>query len=175
MSDPQSLLDLALRKGVSVATAESCTGGLLSARLTAAPGSSAAFERGFVTYSNDAKIELLGVEPRTLETEGAVSEAVARQMAIGALTRSNARLAVSVTGIAGPGGSEHKPEGRVCFGVATEAGTRTETVEFGPRGRDKVREASVAHAVEMMTAALKEMPDHSGEGSGPEADHDSAD
>jgi nicotinamide-nucleotide amidase len=98
---------------------------------------------------------MLGVAPDTLEAHGAVSEAVAGEMAAGALARSDADIAVSVTGIAGPGGSEHKPEGRVCFGLATEGGVTVETVEFGPRGRDAVRRASVDHALGMVLKAAR--------------------
>jgi len=150
----EGVLDAARARGVRIATAESCTGGLLAAALTALPGSSRVFERGFVTYSNEAKIEMLGVGRATLEAHGAVSEAVAAEMAAGALSRSRAQLAVAITGIAGPGGSEHKPEGRVCFGIATPDGLRTETVEFGPLGRDRVRAASVERALALLAAAL---------------------
>ncbi|MCB2105986.1 MAG: nicotinamide-nucleotide amidohydrolase family protein, partial [Rhodobacteraceae bacterium] len=110
---------------------------------------------GFVTYSNAAKVAMLGVAQATLDAQGAVSEPVAREMAEGALAHSQASLAVSVTGIAGPGGSEFKPEGRVCFGLAaTGRPTRTETVEFGARGRDGVRRASTDHALALLIAAL---------------------
>ncbi len=109
--------------GLRIATAESCTGGMVAAALTDVAGSSDVFDRGFVTYSNAAKIEMLGVRAETLAAHGAVSEAVAREMAEGALAQSAAELAVSITGIAGPGGSEFKPEGRVCFGLA-QAGSR---------------------------------------------------
>lgn len=150
----EGVLDAARARGLRLATAESCTGGLLAAALTALPGSSRVFERGFVTYSNEAKIEMLGVGRATLEAHGAVSEAVAAEMAAGALGRSRAQLAVAVTGVAGPGGSEHKPEGWVCFGIATPDGLRTETVEFGPLGRDRVRAASVERALALLAAAL---------------------
>lgn len=143
-------------RGWMMATAESCTGGMISAAITDAPGSSAIFERGFVTYSNAAKTEMLGVSPETLATHGAVSEEVAREMAAGALARSEAQLAIAVTGIAGPGGgSEHKPEGRVCFGLATESGVISETVEFGALGRGFVRQATVAHALHMVLSAAQ--------------------
>jgi nicotinamide-nucleotide amidase len=154
----QALLDAARRRGLWIATAESCTGGLLAGAITSPPGASAIFDRGFVTYTNDAKQELLGVRPSTLAAHGAVSEEVAAEMAHGALTRSRADLAVSVTGIAGPGGSEHKPEGRVCFGLATRSGLRTETVEFGPRGRDAVRAATVEHALRLLLQAVERAP-----------------
>ena len=136
----QDILRLALRKNLKLATAESCTGGLIAAALTELAGSSGAFERGFVTYSNAAKIEMLGINPSTLEQFGAVSPEVALEMVQGALRRSAADVALSVTGIAGPGGSQFKPEGRVCFGIATrQTGHHTETVEFGALGRRQVR------------------------------------
>lgn len=149
------VLALARRRGWKIATAESCTGGLIGGALTDIAGSSDVFDRGFITYSNAAKIEMLGVAETTLAGHGAVSEEVAREMAIGALTRSAADLAVSVTGIAGPGGSGVKPEGRVCFGIAQRTGVATETVDFGPLGRDKVRSATVRHALELLADALK--------------------
>ncbi|WP_082658119.1 CinA family protein [Paracoccus sp. MKU1] len=154
MTDPAEILDLARRRRVMIATAESCTGGLIAGRLTDVAGSSDAVDRGFVTYSNAAKIEMLGIRPETLEAHGAVSEEIAAEMASGALARSQAGVAVAVTGIAGPGGSERKPEGRVCFGIADAGGVRTETVEFGPRGRAAVRAATVEHALALLKAAL---------------------
>lgn len=144
------LIEYAKENSVMVTCAESCTGGMLAAALTDLAGSSALLERGFVTYSNEAKIELLGVQPTTLAEFGAVSEPVALEMARGALERSNAGLAVAITGIAGPGGSEHKPEGRVCFALANQNGIRSETVEFGALGRDKVRVAARDHALAML-------------------------
>ncbi|MDZ4086537.1 MAG: nicotinamide-nucleotide amidohydrolase family protein [Tabrizicola sp.] len=141
--------------GVRIATAESCTGGLVAAALTDVAGSSDVFERGFVTYSNAAKVELLGVSEATLATYGAVSEEVAREMAEGALAQSAADLAVSITGIAGPGGSEFKPEGRVCFGLARRGqATQVETVEFGALGRAQVRKAATEHVLGLLVAAL---------------------
>ena len=148
------VLDAARARKVMIATAESCTGGMVIAALTDIPGSSDVVERGFVTYTNAAKIEVLGVSPADLDAFGAVSEAVARAMAEGALANSRAQLAVSTTGIAGPGGSAHKPEGRVCFGLAGPDGARAETVEFGPLGRAQVRQAAVEHALKMLRAAL---------------------
>ncbi len=141
--------------GIRIATAESCTGGMISAALTDVAGSSDVFDRGFVTYSNAAKTDMLGVRKRTLAEFGAVSEEVAREMADGALARSQATLAVSVTGIAGPGGSDHKPEGRVCFAIAREGHpTVSETVEFGPIGRAEVRKATVDHALALLAESL---------------------
>ncbi len=147
----RAVLSAARKAGLRIATAESCTGGMLSAALTAVAGSSDVFERGFVTYSNEAKQEMLGVRLKTLETYGAVSEETAREMALGALAQSHADLAVSITGVAGPGGSDHKPEGRVCFGLAREGHALiTETVEFGAIGRTKVRSASKRHALSLL-------------------------
>ncbi len=152
------LLDRAKAQGMMIATAESCTGGMVAAALTDIPGSSAVVERGFVTYTNTAKQEMLGVRADTLETCGAVSEEVAQEMANGALRNSRAQLAVSITGIAGPGGSEHKPEGRVCFGLAAQGQpTRTETVEFGAQGRDNVRRAARDHALTLLSDALADL------------------
>lgn len=149
------LLDLARARGVMIATAESCTGGLIAGAITDIAGSSEVFDRGFVTYSNAAKQEMLGVAGDTLTSHGAVSEETARAMAAGALRNSKAALAVAVTGIAGPGGSDHKPEGRVCFGLATPAETTSETVDFGALGRGNVRRATVEHALSLLIAALK--------------------
>lgn len=149
------LLAAARAAGAVIATAESCTGGMIAAAITDVAGSSDVFDRGFVTYSNDAKIGMLGILPDTLETYGAVSEEIARAMAEGALARSKASLAVSVTGIAGPGGSAFKPEGRVCFGLAQRgAATATETVEFGALGRANVRQSTVDHALGLLLARL---------------------
>ena len=151
----QEILDLARAQGVMIATAESCTGGMVAVALTDLPGSSKVLERGFVTYSNEAKKEQLGVSPDTLEAHGAVSEQTAREMANGALRHSHANLAVSVTGIAGPGGSDHKPEGRVCFGLARDGlKTFTETKEFRAQGRAEVRRQSRDHALALLHRAL---------------------
>ena len=150
----QQIVAMATDLGVTVATAESCTGGMVSAAITDIAGSSAVFERGFVTYSNIAKTEMLGVSPDTLNAVGAVSEDVAREMANGSRAAAQATIAVSITGIAGPGGSEHKPEGRVCFGLATDDAVHTETVEFGAIGRAKVRSAATTHALKMLRDAL---------------------
>ncbi|SEN62808.1 nicotinamide-nucleotide amidase [Loktanella fryxellensis] len=150
----EALLDAASSRGIRIALAESCTGGLIAGAITAVAGSSAIFEAGFVTYSNAAKVRMIGVSQATLDAHGAVSEQVAAEMANGALARSGAQIALSVTGIAGPGGSEHKPEGRVCFGIATATDTHTETVDFGPLGRSAVRTATVDHALTLLMAAV---------------------
>jgi nicotinamide-nucleotide amidase len=140
---------------VRLACAESCTGGMVAVALTDVAGSSDVFDRGFVTYSNAAKVAMLGVAQASLAAHGAVSEAVAREMAEGALARSDAGLAVSITGIAGPGGSEFKPEGRVCFALARrDAPTGVETVEFGALGRALVRAAARDHALGLLLRAL---------------------
>ena len=150
------IIHLARDQMIKLATAESCTGGLVAAKLTEQPGSSEIFECGFVTYSNLAKAQLLGVSERTLEQHGAVSEQVAGEMALGALNRCAAQLAVSITGIAGPGGSVFKPEGRVCFGVAHQTKLLSvETQEFGSIGRNAVREAARDHALHLLCAALE--------------------
>ena len=153
-----ALLAAARAKGVRIATAESCTGGLVAGAITEVAGSSDIFDRGFVTYSNAAKTGMLGVRATTLDRFGAVSEEVAGEMAEGARARSLAGIAVAVTGIAGPGGSDFKPEGRVCFALATPQGTRTETYDFGPRGRAAVRAAAVAHALGLLLEEVEAQP-----------------
>ena len=143
-------------RGWLVAIAESCTGGLVCAALTDIAGSSDVLDRGFVTYSNAAKQDMLGVSAETLTAFGAVSEEVAAELAAGALNNSRADLAVSITGIAGPGGSEHKPEGRVCFGLAVNgAAIATETQEFEAIGRTKVRMAATKFALNLLLQAAE--------------------
>ncbi|MBM2292749.1 CinA family protein [Sulfitobacter pseudonitzschiae] len=154
MSLPVSVLEAAKARGVMIATAESCTGGMVAAALTDIPGSSAVVDRGMVTYTNAAKIEMLGVLQATLDAFGAVSEETAAEMATGALRHSHAQMAVAITGIAGPGGSDHKPEGRVCFGLADANGVTTQTVEFGAQGRAQVRAAARDHALGLLLGAL---------------------
>ena len=154
MSRAKDIVERASAAGIVIATAESCTGGMISAVITDIAGSSRVLDRGFVTYSNAAKMDMLGVSADTLDTHGAVSEQVAVEMATGALKHSNATLTVSVTGIAGPGGSDFKPEGRVCFGIASEQGVETQQVDFGPLGREGVRSATVAHALELLLQKL---------------------
>jgi nicotinamide-nucleotide amidase len=141
-----SLARLLLEKTLKLTTAESCTGGMIAAACTDSPGSSAWFERGFVSYSNDAKTELLGVPIELLQHDGAVSESVARAMVLGALAHSHAQVAVAVTGVAGPtGGSSAKPVGTVWFGFAVPGQVVTEKVHFiGDRA--EVRTATVHHA-----------------------------
>jgi len=153
------LLDSARARGLMVATAESCTGGMVGAAITDIAGSSAVFDRGFLTYTNAAKKQLLGVQAATLDAYGAVSQEVAAEMAAGALAASDAQIAVSITGIAGPGGSGQKPEGRVCFGIASAHGLRTETVEFGARGRGEVRVAARDHALALLLEETRRFPE----------------
>jgi len=154
VSRAKDIVEQASAAGIVIATAESCTGGMISAAITDIAGSSRVLDRGFVTYSNAAKMDMLGVSAETLDTHGAVSEQVAAEMAAGALKYSNATLTVSVTGIAGPGGSDFKPEGRVCFGLATKDGVETHQVDFGPLGRAGVRDATVLHALEFLLQKL---------------------
>ncbi len=136
------------RRGWMLALAESCTGGGIAEAVTSVAGSSAWFDRGFVTYSNEAKIEMLDVNPQTLQMHGAVSEATVREMAAGALAHARAQVAVAVSGIAGPdGGSPEKPVGTVCFAWATKAGTLCSTrVQFSG-GRQAIRHLAVEHAL----------------------------
>lgn len=150
------VLELAKARHVMLATAESCTGGLVAAHLTEIAGSSAVVDRSFVTYSNEAKAEMLGVPMAQIETQGAVSEPVARAMAEGALTHSRAALAVSITGVAGPGGgSEAKPVGLVWFAIAGRTRpTQALVRRFGDVGRSKVRELSVETALALFKRAL---------------------
>jgi nicotinamide-nucleotide amidase len=148
------MADLLIKNHYRMATAESCTGGLIAASCTELSGSSAWFDRGFVTYSNAAKTELLGVDPQLIETHGAVSEAVARAMVVGALDRSAAQVAVAVTGVAGPtGGSADKPVGTVWFGLAVPGQVITQRCLFlGDRAA--VRAATVEHSLRRLYQLL---------------------
>lgn len=151
-----ALLEACEAHGVMVATAESCTGGMIIAALTDIAGSSAVVDRGFITYSNDAKMEMLGVSDATLKAHGAVSRETALEMAAGALAHSRASLALAVTGIAGPGGgSPEKPVGLVWFGVGIDGETVTaEHRLFADEGRDFIRRETVGHALELGLRAL---------------------
>jgi competence/damage-inducible protein CinA C-terminal domain len=147
-----------LARGWLLATAESCTGGLVAAACTDLAGSSEWFERGFVTYSNEAKTDLLDVAPALIEAQGAVSEVVARAMAFGAVRRSRARVSVAVTGIAGPsGGSPDKPVGTVWFGYMVDGHLTSETRRFAG-DRAAVRRATVAHALNGLLLRLAGEP-----------------
>lgn len=153
----RTFLETCKARDILVATAESCTGGGIIALLTDMPGSSSMVDRGFVTYSNEAKTDMLGVREETLARYGAVSEETAREMAEGALARSRAGIALSVTGIAGPdGGSEDKPVGLVWIGVATKGGqTVARRFLFGNPGRDEVRRMTGVEALAMALETLR--------------------
>jgi nicotinamide-nucleotide amidase len=148
----RALLDLCRGKRLKLAAAESCTGGLLAATLTEIPGSSDVFERGFVTYSNEAKAAMLGVAPRTLAMHGAVSRETAEAMARGALAHAPVDLVAAITGIAGPGGAvEGKPVGLVYLAAAGRSGRLIlEERKYGEIGRAQVRRASVIDALTML-------------------------
>jgi len=152
-----SLLTTCVTNGLAVTTAESCTGGLVAGAITDIPGSSQIFDRGFVTYSNAAKRDMLGVTEATLQAHGAVSRETALEMAAGALARSKADVAVAVTGVAGPdGGTPEKPVGLVHFAVAGRSGA-VKHVErrFGALSRDEIRAKSVAQALKMLLEAAR--------------------
>ncbi|MDY8110356.1 CinA family protein [Fulvimarina sp. 2208YS6-2-32] len=141
--------------GWTIATVESCTGGLVAGALTEIPGSSAVVDRGFVTYSNQAKIDLVGVDPQTLADHGAVSEPVARLMAEGGRARAGVDVCLSVTGVAGPGGgTERKPVGLVHFGCASAGDTVHREERFGDLDRGTIRRKSVETALRLLLAAV---------------------
>ena len=142
-------------RALMLATAESCTGGGIGAAITAVPGSSEWYERGFITYTNLAKQEMLGVEAATLDNHGAVSEETAREMALGALRHSHAEVAVAISGIAGPsGGTPDKPVGTVCFAWATQNGALYSEKYLFPGDRRDVRHQAVTMALEGVLALL---------------------
>ena len=150
----QNLASNLATQNLKVTCAESCTGGLLAANLTRLPGSSAWFDMGFVTYSNEAKQQMLNVNPSTLAHYGAVSEEVVREMALGALIFSKADYALSISGIAGPtGGSEEKPVGLVWFGLASKKRIWAESKIFNG-DRDQIRAQAVQHAVQLLLSKL---------------------
>ena len=145
-----------MRRGLMLATAESCTGGWIAEAVTMVPGSSGWFERGFVSYTYISKREMLGVREKTLEKHGAVSEETVREMASGALARSHAQVAVAVTGIAGPSGATpEKPVGTVCFAWCTKGGKPRSDTQHYSGDRESVRKQSVAHALKGVLAQLK--------------------
>jgi len=160
-----ALLDLCKQKNIMIATAESCTGGLIAATLTEVPGSSAVVDRGFVTYSNGAKSDLLGVPADMIERNGAVSSEVAGAMAEGALARADADITIAVTGVAGPdGGTDLKPVGLVWFGCAASwAPTFVHKTIFPDHGRAFIRQATVMTAIEILTETVKLAPDRQAE------------
>lgn len=152
----ERFLKACLAHRILAATAESCTGGMIVAALTDIPGSSSVVDRGFVTYSNEAKMEMIGVSKATLDAYGAVSEQTALEMAAGALKHSSAGIALAVTGVAGPdGGSDEKPVGLVWFGMALKGKPPVaEKRLFENRGRDFIRRETVRHALDMGLRAL---------------------
>jgi nicotinamide-nucleotide amidase len=145
------------KRRLKLATAESCTGGWIAQTVTSVPGSSAWFDRGFVTYSNEAKQELLGVRSRTLSRHGAVSRETAKEMAAGALARSRAQVSIAVTGVAGPGGgTKAKPVGTVCVAWARRRGAMESVTRHFPGGRERVRRQSVVFALQGLLERLEE-------------------
>ena len=144
------IIAAAKASNLKITCAESCTGGMLCSALTDVPGSSEVFERGFIAYSNKAKIQMLKVSETSLQIHGAVSEPVALEMALGAKEDANADISIAVSGIAGPGASDLKPEGRVSFGICWTNGTASETIEFGALGRKEVRNAATQHALKLI-------------------------
>lgn len=156
LKQAEKLISIAAAKNILLTTAESCTGGMVSSILTSIPGSSLVFDRGFVTYSNRAKQASLGVPWAMIDTYGAVSQQVANAMASGALKYSDADIAVSITGVAGPtGGTPEKPIGYVCFGLAKKGAlTRNFEQRFGEVGRGQIRLLSVKMALSLLERAL---------------------
>ena len=153
----QKIIDHCIKKEIRIALAESCTGGLITAALTEIPGSSAVVDRGCVTYSNGAKMDILGVDRQTLAVEGAVSEDTAREMVAGALNTRQVHAAIAVTGIAGPGGgTKDKPVGRVHI-AAGRIGFETQhkKCSFGDIGRSEVRQATVVTALKMLNQIVR--------------------
>lgn len=158
-SEAQKLIDIASEKNITIATAESCTGGLIGAAITSIPGSSTPFKGGIIVYDNKVKHKMLGVPPGMIAKYGAVSREVARAMAKGAVEALNVDIAVSVTGIAGPGGgSEDKPIGTVWMGLAVKVEGKIEVTtklhKFGDIGRNKVRDMTCYEALKALSAAV---------------------
>ncbi|HET6610072.1 MAG TPA: CinA family protein [Rhodopila sp.] len=155
LTEAETLLAACRAKRIMLATAESCTGGLIAAALTAIAGSSDVVDRGFVTYSNEAKNEVIGVPLPLIEAHGAVSQQVAAAMAEGALARSQAAIVVAVTGVAGPGGgTAEKPVGLVWFGLARTGSPAITDRQIFPGDRAEIRAATVAHALKMIRESL---------------------
>ena len=158
-TEAQKLVDSATEKGITIATAESCTGGLIGAAITAIPGSSTPFKGGIIAYDNAVKTKLLGVSPSVLGKYGAVSQKTAERMAAGAVERLGVDMAVSVTGVAGPdGGSEDKPVGTVWMGLAVKVDGKVEFTatlhSFGDIGRNKVRDVTCYKALKALSETL---------------------
>ena len=154
--EAEALLAACRERHIRLATAESCTGGLIAAVLTAIADSSDIFDRGFVPYSNEAKQDLLGVQMTMIQTHGAVSEEVAQAMAVGALSRSRATIAISVTGVAGPGGGNaEKPVGTICFGLAEKGKAAVSERRVFSGDRNGIREAAVGHIFAMIRSRVQ--------------------
>ena len=150
-----SLKNLCINNNIKLVSCESCTGGLLGFEITKTPGSSEYFDRGFITYSNSSKCSILGVSDKTIQRYGAVSRQVAKEMAIGGLKNSDAQYSVSITGIAGPGSQGAKPEGLVWFGMANRSISVAKKRNFGPLGRNVVRNESCKHALNLLIKFIR--------------------
>lgn len=158
MSNVIELVDLLKEKGLHIATAESCTGGLIASEIVSVAGSSSVFDQGFVTYANEAKVKYLHVNQKTIDKYGVVSEQVAYEMAIGALKESNADVALATTGIAGPGGGTFvTPVGMVCFGLAIKDKIYTCTKQFGDIGRNNVRELAKEYVIKSAISFIEKL------------------
>lgn len=154
-AEAQKIIDLATEKDIKIATAESCTGGLIGAAITAISGSSTCFHGGIIAYDNAVKTKLLGVSPSVLGKYGAVSEKTAERMAAGVVERLGVDLAVSVTGVAGPGGgSDGKPVGTVWIGIATKDTTSATLCNFGDIGRNSIRDQTVLEALKLLRSQM---------------------
>ncbi len=152
----KELVEALIERNCKISCAESCTGGLLASSIVEVPAASQVFDMSFVTYANEAKVQLVEVSEETIETYGVVSEEVARQMAVGCAKIANSDIGVGISGIAGPtGATETKPIGMVCFGFYIQGNLYSSTKYFGNIGRTKVREASVNYAIEEVLKELK--------------------
>ena len=157
IDDVECVFEALRNRGWHITFAESCTAGLAAATFVGLPSASTVFDRSFVTYANEAKVDMVGVDPTDIERYGVVSEIVAGEMASGAAAAAHAEVGVGISGIAGPdGGSERKPVGMVCFGYYVKDSLSTETVYFGNIGRNAVRESSVRRVFAMLRRLLAE-------------------
>ena len=153
-NEAQELSEILVTNGLTISVAESCTGGSLSNTITSIPGASSYFDCGYITYSNQSKVEMLGVDTQTIKTYGAVSEEVALEMVIGAITKSHSDVAISITGVAGPtGGTPEKPVGMVCFGFFCDGKTNT-TIQLFSGDRTNIVSQSVSYAMRQLFLRL---------------------